>query len=375
MQPLPSALPGRTQAREAGRPRSRCPFLFRFGIFVRVCDGLQMRIAASSYALPRRSVPAAEVMEEEAGRVAEALRPLSAALRRRVCEQLGIARVRVCEGDSPYPLALEAASSAMARAGIKPCEIDLVIDFSTLPGEGGRYVSFAHQIAAQIGVETAVVLSYKVGGCAGFHVAVKTAHSLMQADEGLRTALIMAADSPPRGSRTLLPVSIQGDAGSAAVLRRDGGAGAHVLGTALTTVAALHEVISFVEEPVAGGVRRTIRVDSARIENEVMPIYYLHFYRLVHELLKKHSIRLDDVDHFIYSNISRPDQEGFVRALGIAPEKVYCENLADHGHTFASDLLMNYTDLMELKRIREGQTLLFASAGIGFTWGVTLART
>ncbi|MEW6366656.1 MAG: 3-oxoacyl-[acyl-carrier-protein] synthase III C-terminal domain-containing protein [Acidobacteriota bacterium] len=334
-----------------------------------------MRIAASSYALPRRVVQAAEVMQEEAPRVEEALRPLSGALRRRVCEHLGITSVRVCEEDSPYPLALEAATSAIERAGIRSSEIDLVVDFSTLPGEGGRYVSFAHKIAADIGLDTAVVLGYKIGGCAGFHLAVKTAQSLMQADQGIRNALIVAADSPPRGSRTLLPVTIQGDAGSAAVLRMEGGVGARVLGTALATVADLHDVISFVEEPVEGRMRRTILVDSARVENEVMPIYYLHFYRLVHGLLERHSIGLDAVDHFIYSNISAPDQDGFVRALGIQPEKVYRANLDRLGHTFASDLLINYTDLMEQKRIREGQTLLFASAGIGFTWGATLART
>jgi 3-oxoacyl-[acyl-carrier-protein] synthase III len=37
-------------------------------------------------------------------------------------------------------------------------------------------------------------------------------------------------------------------------------------------------------------------------------------------------------------------------------------------------LVLNYTDLRREGRIRPGQWLLFASAGIGFSWGVTLAR-
>ena len=36
--------------------------------------------------------------------------------------------------------------------------------------------------------------------------------------------------------------------------------------------------------------------------------------------------------------------------------------------------MLNYTDLRREGRVERGQWLLFASAGIGFTWGVTLAR-
>ena len=48
--------------------------------------------------------------------------------------------------------------------------------------------------------------------------------------------------------------------------------------------------------------------------------------------------------------------------------------MAEYGHTFASDLLVNYVDMRRDGLIRPGQLLLFASAGIGFTWGVTIAR-
>jgi 3-oxoacyl-[acyl-carrier-protein] synthase III len=48
--------------------------------------------------------------------------------------------------------------------------------------------------------------------------------------------------------------------------------------------------------------------------------------------------------------------------------------MAEYGHTFASDLIVNYADLRNAGSIHPGQLLLFASAGIGFAWGVTLAR-
>ncbi len=39
-----------------------------------------------------------------------------------------------------------------------------------------------------------------------------------------------------------------------------------------------------------------------------------------------------------------------------------------------SDLVINYAGLRHTGRIHPGEIVLFASAGIGFTWGVTLAR-
>jgi 3-oxoacyl-[acyl-carrier-protein] synthase III len=48
--------------------------------------------------------------------------------------------------------------------------------------------------------------------------------------------------------------------------------------------------------------------------------------------------------------------------------------MAEIGHTFSSDLIVNYVDLLRENRILPGQLILFASSGVGFTWGVSLAR-
>ena len=48
--------------------------------------------------------------------------------------------------------------------------------------------------------------------------------------------------------------------------------------------------------------------------------------------------------------------------------------MEEYGHTFASDLVINYANMQREGLIRPGQLLLFASAGIGFTWGATIAR-
>ncbi len=332
-----------------------------------------VRIAAAAYTLPPGSVSVEEVMEAEKERIEAALRPVSPSLRARVVEGLGMKRVRVCGEKQPYDLALEAVATALAEATVRPRDLDLIIDFSTLPGDSGEYLSFAQKLSADLGAETSLNFSFKVGGCGGLHLALKNALALMAADESLRTAVLVAADSPPPGSRSILPVTIQGDAGSAVVLRRDASQGPELLVTEVLTLSHLHDAITVTRS--ANGARDlVINVDSARIENDLMPIYYLNFHRLVHKALDKASLKLEDIHHFFYSNISRTDREGFRRTFGLRGSSDSTRQLEEYGHTFASDLVINYTDARREDLIRPGELLLFASAGIGFTWGVTLAR-
>jgi 3-oxoacyl-[acyl-carrier-protein] synthase-3 len=120
--------------------------------------------------------------------------------------------------------------------------------------------------------------------------------------------------------------------------------------------------------------RICIDADALMIENKVMPIFYLNLYRLMIKSLAATGLKLADIDHFIYSNISQRDRDGFRRMCSLAPESLPVTRMVELGHSFASDLTINYTQLQSEGRIKPGELLLFASAGVGFTWGVTLAR-
>jgi 3-oxoacyl-[acyl-carrier-protein] synthase-3 len=310
-------------------------------------------------------------MERERARIETALEPLGQRARTKALEGLGLDRVHVCGAKQPYDLVLEAARSALEEAGLRACDLHLIIDYSTLPGENSFYTSFAHMLSCDLGAETSLDLTFKAGGCAGLHMAIKTAMAWMALDENLRTALLVTGDTAPEGSRSLLPVTVQGDAGSAVVLTRDASAGAEVLDVEVVTLGHLHDAIAL--KNVEG--RLEIRVDSARMENEVMPIYYLTMLQLIEKVLASAKLSVSDIDHFVYSNISQRDRDSFRRMLDLPASKLPLTAMAEYGHTFASDLVVNYSDLCRQGRISPDQLVLFASAGIGFMWGVTLVRT
>jgi 3-oxoacyl-[acyl-carrier-protein] synthase-3 len=136
------------------------------------------------------------------------------------------------------------------------------------------------------------------------------------------------------------------------------------------TLGHLHNAIALTQ--VDGKIQLT--VDALMIEHKVMPIFYLHLFRLANKVLTDAGLRMSDVDHFIYSNISYRDREGFRRMVGLPEGGLPPTRMAEFGHTFASDLVINYAEMRREGLIHSGQLLLFASAGIGFTWGVTLAR-
>ena len=331
---------------------------------------LNVRIAAAAYAVPPDEENVAEILERERLRVESTLAPLTPLARQKALGNLGLSRVRVCGALQPYDLARLAATTAIDVAGIAARDIDLILDYSTFPGENAQSISFAHRLSADLAAETSMNLSFRAGGCGALHLAIKTALGWMSMDDRIQTALLVTGDTAPRNNRSLLPITVQGDAASAVVLRRQGEQGPLLLGVEAMMLGHLHQAIALTH--VDGQIQLT--ADAVMIEHKVMPIFYLHLFRLANKVLADAGLRLSDVDHFIYSNISRRDREGFHRMVGLPEGGLPPTRMAEFGHTFASDLVINYAEMRHAGLIRPGQLLLFASAGIGFTWGVTLAR-
>ena len=336
---------------------------------------MNVRIAAAAYAVPPHDEAVEAVLERERTRVEASLSPLSPESRRKAVEGLGLNRVRICGDRQLYDLILEAASKAIAEAEITARDINLILDFSTWSSESwssesSPALSFAHKLSADLGAETSMILSFKVGGCAGLHVAIKTALGWMTMDESIQTVLLVTGDAAPEGNRSLLPITMHGDASSAVILRREGTEGPLLLGVEAMTLGHLHNAITMVRT----NNNLDIVVDALCMEREVRPVYFLNMLLMVNKALAASSLSLKDIDHFIYSNLSRRDREGFCKMVGLPKGGLPPTLMEEYGHTFASDLVINYANMRREGLIRPGQLLLFASAGIGFTWGVTLAR-
>ena len=268
---------------------------------------------------------------------------------------------------------VRAARAALDEAGLAGERVNLIVDYSTLPGEAGVSLRWRHRLASDLGAEASLNLSFKFGGCAGFHLAVMQAAALMRSDARLRVALLVATDSPPPGNRSLLPITIQGDAGSAAVLRSDGGEGPEIRATEVLTLGHLHRVITLERSPRGDGLE--LRIDPAQVERAVMPVYYLHFHRLVHKVLSDAHLTLSDVDHFVYSNLSRSDRERLHPSLrDPAGQGAQDRHAGQRAHVRQRPRAELHRPPARRARSSRASGCCSRPPGIGFTWGVTLAR-
>ncbi len=143
---------------------------------------------------------------------------------------------------------------------------------------------------------------------------------------------------------------------SAVILRREGAEnnaltqGPLLLGVEAMTLGHLQKAITMAR---TNG-HPDIVVDALCMEREVMPVYFLNMLRVMNQALAASSLSLKDIDHFIYSNISRRDREGFCKMVRLPKGSLPATPMAEYGHTFASDLVINYVNMRRDGLIRPG---------------------
>jgi 3-oxoacyl-[acyl-carrier-protein] synthase-3 len=291
--------------------------------------------------------------------------------------QIGIDQVPAADKERGSAMALAASQEALRRAGIQAAQLDVIVDYTILPQD---YLvpawNMSNQLQHELGASKAFTVGFSGGGASNFLVALASATALLQTNEKLQTALLVASDVTIPGNRVLNPadpVSVLGDAASAVVLRRDAAANV-VVDTELWSVGDRHDLYY-----IPGGALAhpddpklyRVQLDKQRYD-AVAKAVELH--RLIDTLLERAGIRLSDVAFALYPNISRQDQMEFQEALGLKAEQMCLSTLAAHGHLQGTDFVVNYLAMLECGAVHSGEYFLAASHGMGFLAGVSLFR-
>jgi 3-oxoacyl-[acyl-carrier-protein] synthase-3 len=94
---------------------------------------------------------------------------------------------------------------------------------------------------------------------------------------------------------------------------------------------------------------------------------------VVHEVLKRNRLKLDDVSLLVAHQANLRLNEAVQRTLGLPDERVY-NNIQRYGNTTAATIPIAYHECRQQKRIRPGDLVCFAALGAGFQWGAALMR-
>jgi 3-oxoacyl-[acyl-carrier-protein] synthase-3 len=323
-------------------------------------------IAAAAIHVPPHRRPVEELFREE---------KVSAGSR--LGNSLGIREVHLCQEETGSALALLAAQAALEKAGLKATDVQVIVDFSILPQEFLVPAwNMSNKLQHELGASGAFTVGFSGGGATNFLVALSYATAMLQNDENLKVALLVAADVTIPGNRVLHPaepVTVMGDGASALILQR-GASGKVVVDTDLWSDGANHD-ICFIP---GGALAHPDRPDLYRMLLD-KPRYDASgkieiLAQLAMAVLHRNGLSREDVKLLVYTNISQADQAEMQKALGMNADQVNFSNKATYGHMQGSDLVLNYLSSVDSGGLREGEHLLIASHGMGFLEGVSLIR-
>ncbi len=293
-----------------------------------------------------------------------------------------VSKRRASYDDQTSVMAVRAARLALERAGVEPDELDLILYSGSMHKD--FYVwSAANRIQYLLGAHRAWAFE-AVALCTTNVLALKLARDLMIADERLRTVLICCGHRTgdlinlrDHSTRFLFNLS---DGGSAMVLRR-GYARNRVLASSFITDGSLSEDVTI----PAGGVRlpssaetlseglHTFHVsDPERLKDGLNGVSERNFTQVVREAVERSGCRLQDIAFLAINHMKPSMHRSILALLGMREEQsIY---LAEYGHIGAPDQVLALELASAQGRLHDGDLVVAASAGLGFTWGATALR-
>jgi 3-oxoacyl-[acyl-carrier-protein] synthase-3 len=286
------------------------------------------------------------------------------------------------DGQSTFTMGLEAAKKAISNSGIEKEAIDLIV-FATLspdyyfPGPGV-------QIQEALEIDTVAALDIRAQ-CSGF------VYSISVADQFIKTGmykniLVIGSELQSHGidksTRGRSISVIFGDGAGAAVLTREEDLTKGILSTHIHSEGK-HALELATEAPGMG----TRWVTDIIKDNDPEDFSYRpymngqfvfkhavkRFSEVISEGLQKNSLDVSDIDMLIPHQANLRISQFIQKRFGLSDDQVY-NNIQNYGNTTAASIPIALSEAYEKGKIKEGDTVVLAAFGSGFTWGSVIIR-
>lgn len=285
-------------------------------------------------------------------------------------ERTGIQERRIAvSGETTLSLAIEAATNALATAGMTGDEIDLVIVCTATPEYA--FPATACLVQDAIGAKHAGAFDLEAG-CAGFIYGVSVASAMIGAGS-TRTVLVIGAETLSRivDWKDRNTCVLLGDGAGACILqgRKEPGG---ILATSLHSDGSGGEFIHM----RAGGSRHPASYETVSAGMHKLRMKGREVYRFasrvlgeaVHTAVKKAGLAMDDVNLIIPHQANLRIIEAAAKMIGV-PLGTMFVNIAKHGNTSSASIPMALCDAINEGRVNIGDNLVFVGFGAGLTWG------
>lgn len=270
-------------------------------------------------------------------------------------------------------LALQASMQALARAGKRPQDLDLII----LGTDSPDYITPATSVVLQGKLGAKHAGTFDVGcACASFPTAMSNAAGLMATNPGLRTVLVVSVYQMHKLADATDPmIFFYGDGAGAAILERSEQPGFVAAAFAADGTYATKWLIQAggTMEPATEIAAREGRTLVRMIERYPPEINNDGWPRLVRKVAENGGFGLDDIDFVIFTQVRKPTIELVMDDLGLPMEKTHMV-MERWGYTGSACIPMAFDDALQQKKIKPGQLVVMIGSGVGYNQAATAFR-
>ena len=284
--------------------------------------------------------------------------------------------------DTTTSMGVKAAKKAIERAQIAKEEIDFII-FATLspdyyfPGPGVL-------VQRDLGIGTVGALDVR-NQCSGF------VYALSVADQFVRTGmykniLVIGSELHSHGldmtTRGRSVSVIFGDGAGAAVVSRSTQEGRGILSSHLHSEGQHAEELSLIAPGMGKRWVSDILADNDPDDVSYMPYMngqfvfkntVVRFAEVIHEGLAHNGLTPENIDMLIPHQANLRIAQFIQNKFKLSDDQVY-NNIMQYGNTTAASIPIALTEAWEKGKIKEGDLVVLAAFGSGFTWGSVIMR-
>lgn len=292
-----------------------------------------------------------------------------------IVTRTGIRERRIVEpGEGSSHLATRAATEALAHAGLRPEEIDLIIVATSTPDMA--FPPVATLVQGNLGASRAAAFDLN-GVCAGFLYALVTGAQFVQGG-AYRHVLVIGADTYSRimNYQDRTTCILFGDGAGAVVLSR-AEAGNGLLEFEL---AADGSQPGLVRCPLPNSPAATLEAMGASPDplmtqsgKAVFKLAVTNMADAVERVLQRQGLTVDQLRVLVPHQANLRIMDALGDRLGIAPERV-ASCIAEYGNTSAATIPLALHKWVHGPGLAPGDLVMFCAFGGGLLWGAALVR-
>lgn len=296
-----------------------------------------------------------------------------------IVERTGIRERRFADPDTgASDLGVRAARQAMERAGVSPGDIDMVI-FATLSSDY-FFPGSAVQVQDKMGMGNVGAFDIRAA-CSGFLYGLSVADQFIKS--GMHDAVLLIGAEVQSAA-----LKLDTEHRDLAVLFGDG-AGAVVVqpsnndsGILSTHLHSQGKYLKNLWLPAPGSRFKPWLSDEIMEKNLHMPYMngrevFRHavtrFPEVIREAMDRNGLTVDDVKLIIPHQANYRISHAVAKRLGVDMDKVF-SNIHAYGNTTAASIPIALSEAYEQERFSEGDTIILAAFGSGFTWAAAAVR-